>query len=257
MALDASHIDLLVPLLVLGGIAGGTVLAMLPPQDQQLAGEALVIDLRLTLYGVVVSAVLVLFIYSRLNRLPFRALLDAFALPTMAAVAVQRVGCFFAGCCWGDLAILPGGLAEISGEELGRQMQTLPWLAGDWVFWAVQYGPGTHAYEQQLAAGLIQSDVPLSLPVHPVQLYEVGVLLVAYLLLRRTGFGENRPGTIAAAVALTYALVRFFIEYLRADGMLFLANLTIVQLQSVVLAMLSLLTTFYLLRRAAGARYAN
>ena len=41
----------------------------------------------------------------------------------------------------------------------------------------------------------------------------------------------SRPGWIVLATIITYAAVRFVLEYLRADGVLALGKLTITQLQ--------------------------
>ena len=124
---------------------------------------------------------------------------------------------------------------------IGAQVQTLPWLAGDWVAWAVTYEPGTWPYNQQLAAGLIGQGAAQSLPVHPVQLYEAGLLVIAYIVLRRFPLTSERPGLVAAAATLAYALLRFPLEFLRADGALIVANLTLVQVQIVALVMATII----------------
>lgn len=251
VGLDPSHIDLLLPLALVGGIAGGTVVAGIGPVDQQLAGEALAVDIRLRLFGVVISAAVVLFIYSRWAKLRFRTLLDVFALPTIAAIAVHRLGCFHAGCCWGDLSVLATDLPARAGPVVAAQMQTLPWLAGDWLFWGAQYGPGTWPYEQQLAVGLIGPEAVRSLPLHPVQLYEAALLVAAYLLFRRVPLERQRPGMVAAVVTMAYAAGRFVLEYLRADGTLVAGNLTLVQLQCIVLVGVTAVAAWYTVRGPA------
>lgn len=241
IGIHPSHIDLLLPLSILGGIAGGTLLSYMTPSDQLLAGEALQVDMRLRFFGIVVSGAVVVFIYSRFNQQSFRSLLDVLALPTIVALAIHRIGCFYAGCCWGDVSVHDTWLSSVAAGDIGQQMQTLPWLAGEWVRTGVQYGPGTFPYEQQLAVGLIAADATNSLPVHPVQLYEAALLLIAFLLLRRAPLDISRPGMMAAATVITYAVIRFAIEYLRADGVLAIGNLTITQLQCVALLALTLL----------------
>jgi prolipoprotein diacylglyceryltransferase len=49
----------------------------------------------------------------------------------------------------------------------------------------------------------------------------------------------SRPGWIVLATIITYAAVRFVLEYLRADGVLALGKLTITQLQYFVLAVVA------------------
>ena len=241
LGIDGSHIDLLLPLSIAAGIGGATLISLFSPADTLLAGEALQVDVRLRLFGVVVTAAIAIFAYSRLNKLSFRSLMDSVALPAMVALAIHRLGCFLAGCCWGDVSVQDPWLSSIAATNIGMQMQTLPWLAGDWVWTAVQYEPGTYPYEQQVAVGLISADAGMSLPVHPVQLYEAALLVIAVLVLRRIPLGKSQPGMIAVAAAVTYAVLRFAMEYLRADGVLALGNLTMTQLQCIVLLAITLL----------------
>jgi len=240
LGIHGSHIDLLLPLAVAAGVGGVAILSRLIPADQLLAGEALQVDVRYRLFGLVVFAAVAIFAYSRLNKLSFRSLMDTFALPAMIALAVQRIGCFMAGCCWGDISVHDTWLTSIAATDVGLQVQTLPWLAGEWVWTAVHYGPGTFPYEQQVAIGLISTDAAQSLPVHPVQLYEAALLVIAYAVLRRVPLGKPRPGLVAVTAALAYAVIRFAMEYLRADGALAVSNLTITQLQCIVLAVIVL-----------------
>jgi len=241
IGIHPSHIDLLLPLAILGGIAGAWALSLLMPEDRLIAGEELQVELRLRLFGVVVSGALVTFIYSRLSRQSFRSLLDTLAVPTIVALMIHRVGCFYAGCCWGDVSVHDRWLTSIAATELGQQVQTFPWLAGEWVRTGVQYASGTMPYEQHLAIGLISADAELSLPVHPVQLYEVALILIAFLFLRRVSIKNSLPGTIAALTAISYAIIRFGTEFLRADGILAVGNLTMTQLQCVALLAITIL----------------
>ena len=88
--IDPSHIDLLLPITIIVGVAGGTLIAMLMPADQMVAGEAMNHGIRLRLFGMLGTGAVAMFIYSRITKLPFRRLLDIFALPTLAAVMLSR-----------------------------------------------------------------------------------------------------------------------------------------------------------------------
>ena len=225
--IDASHIDLLMPVAVIVGIAGGTVVAMLMPMDHRVAGEMMNYGVRLRLFWMLATGAAAVFVYSRLNKLSFRQLLDAFALPTLAALMSHRLGCFLAGCCWGDI------VSHEAKTSLATQVQTLPFfnsLSG-----GVQYPPGSLPYEQHLALGLIEPGALASLPVVPVQLYEAALLFVVLLALWRFPWREYQKGTLVILVTCTYAVLRFFIEYLRADGSIIIGNLTVTQLQCLLL----------------------
>lgn len=236
---DASHMDLLLPLCVVGGIAGGFLLSMLFPDDRQLAGQAMQVDSRIRLFGLVVSGALVVYLYSRATGLSFRRLLDALALPTLVALAIHRFGCHLAGCCWGDVSVSDPWLNHIASTDVGLQIQTLPWLAGDWVKTAITYAPGTFPFQQQLALGLIAADAAQSLPVHPVQLYEVLLLIVFVGIFSRKPLQEYQPGVLALTTILGYAIIRFVVEYLRADGNIVVGMHTATQLQCLALMLLA------------------
>lgn len=233
--IEASHMDLLLPLCVVGGISGGMLLSFLMPEDRQVAGEMLQVDTRVRLFGMVVSAAVIVYVYSRVAKLSFRTLLDTLALPTLIALAIHRFGCYLAGCCWGDIAVLDPWLTSIASTEVGLQVQTLPWLAGEWVRTAVSYGPGTFPFQQQVAIGVISADAVQSLPVHPVQLYEVFALLILALAFWRLQSASTRPGLLALLTILGYAAIRFVLEYLRADGNVVAGIHTATQLQCVAL----------------------
>ncbi len=225
--IDGSHIDLLVPVSVIVGVAGGTVVAMLMPMDHMVAGEMMNYGIRLRLFGMLATGAIAIFIYSRLNSMSFRHLLDIFALPTMAALLVHRFGCFLAGCCWGDVVA-----HDVSGD-FAAQVQTLPFLNG--LIGGVQYPPGSLPHEQHLALGLIEPGALASLPVIPVQLYEAALLLVVLMALWRFPWRNYPKGTLVVIVTCSYSIVRFFIEFLRADGHIVTGNLTVTQLQCVLL----------------------
>lgn len=110
----------------------------------------------------------------------------AYALP--AAVAVQSVGCFFYGCCYGTESSLP---------------------------WAVRYPVMSLAHYHQFESGLINYGNTLSLPVHPVQLYQTaGALLVVLLvfLFRRRWKAQ---GSLLISSVFFFSVIRFIMEFFR------------------------------------------
>lgn len=229
--IDGSHIDLLMPVIIIVGLAGGTVVAMLMPMDHLVAGEMMNVGVRIRLFGMLATGAVALFVYSRLLRMSFRDLLDIFALPTLVGLMIHRIGCFLAGCCWGDI---------VSNEATGSfapQIQTLPFISN--MVSGVQYPPGSLPYEQHMVLHLIEPGAMASLPVVPVQLYEAALLLIVLLLLWRFPWRQYPRGTITVIVICYYAVLRFFLEYLRADGHIVVGNLTVTQLQCLLLLSLA------------------
>ena len=251
LGVDSSHIDMLVPLVIFTGIIGGAALTVLTPSDRLLAGDAMQTWLRIRLFGVFAAGSITVFIYSRLANFSFRSLLDILALPTIAAIAIHRVGCFLAGCCWGDISTHTAALDRLSQTPVALQVQTLPCLAGEWVSWAMHYPPGTFAFRQQVALGLIEASAPASLPVHPVQLYEAMMLVVMLLVVRGIPLNRYPRGIVAAYVAAGYAFIRFLLEFLRADASVVLGPLSMPQVHCIVV----LSAVAIVLRFQSGSRY--
>jgi len=59
--------------------------------------------------------------------------------------------------------------------------------------------------------------------------------LLILLVLRRVRWRELPRGALAVMTVCSYAFMRFFVEYLRADGSISVGNLTSTQLQCLAL----------------------
>lgn len=225
----ASHVDLAVPLLFAVSLLGAEIITFISPRDAEFAGVILHGDSRFRLFGLLLVGAPALFIYSRLTGIGFRRLADLFALPVLLWLAIVRLGCFMAGCCWGDLISEPAGFASIADPRLGRQVLSLPWLPADLLPLAVSFPVESFAWQQHMALGLIGPGALASLPVHPVQLYEMVLLLLLIVTLR--GWESRRmPGGMLALTALAgYGVLRLLVEFLRADNPLLAAGLTLNQ----------------------------
>ena len=211
--IDSSHIDLVLPLSVLLGIGGAILLSA---------------DSAIRLIIVIGCGTMAVLAYSFLSSVSFLRLVDTLALPTLTIIVIQRVGCLLAGCCWGDISVSVELLADAT---VASQLQTVPWLTGDHVVTALVFPPGSPAYEQHLLLGLIPPGAEASLPVHPVQLYESVAVILALVALSRRPAGSCRPGGLALFSTGTYAVLRFFTEFLRADSEIVVSGLSLVQLQ--------------------------
>lgn len=229
--LSGSHIDLLAPLILIGGILGAKGWSLLSPADAQTGAGGDLTSSRWRLFGWIAMGALTLAVYGRWHRLPIRRLADAFAAPSALAIAIGRIGCFLAGCCWGDACVSPRRLEAVHDARLAAQMHTWPGWSGESQRLAVRFPRGSWAHRQHVHSGLIEEEAPLSLPVHPVQLYESGLLfiLAGWIAFR---FKPGRAGFEGQAVLMalgSYAAIRFLMEGLRADSPAVAASLTFTQ----------------------------
>ena len=129
--------------------------------------------------GGFILAVLVAFLYMRQNKLPLLTTFDVFAPGVALGHAIGRVGCFAAGCCWGNECTLP---------------------------WAVTF----HNPEAAELTG-----VPLGRPLHPSQLYEVLSELAVFAFLYWWFQKPHAPGKIIGGYLLLSSISRFGIEFTR------------------------------------------
>jgi len=167
----------------------GTRLFGWTPSEWQymLENHVLLPVTRKTMFGGFLLGVVAFLVVSRIMKFRHNAWdTVAYALP--AAVAVQSVGCFFYGCCYGTPSMLP---------------------------WAVRYPVMSLAHYHQFESGLIKYGDTLSLPVHPVQLYQTAgallVLLLVFLLRRRW----KARGSLLLSSVFFFSLIRFIIEFFR------------------------------------------
>src|SRR5688572_7114844 len=65
-------------------------------------------------------------IYAAITRLSLGNLMDICAPGVALGLALGRVGCFLAGCCWGDWCVNSAEIAKLSSPELPHQVQTFP-----------------------------------------------------------------------------------------------------------------------------------
>jgi phosphatidylglycerol:prolipoprotein diacylglycerol transferase len=246
VGVDPSHVDLALPLAFIGGAFFAGALGWFLPEELQIAGDVFVAQGRLRLYTVAMIALVVLLAYSRVAGLSFRRLADIIALPALAFMAVIRIGCYLAGCCFGDVSGHSDLLALLDDPQLRLQLQTLGTDSPASLPWAVEFPAGSFAFTQHQSLGLLEPWATGSLPVHPVQLYETLLLLPLGLALATSRHHFRHAGDEALAVLATYALLAFVLEFLRADNSLVLGPLTINQL--ICLAWLVIATTLALVR---------
>lgn len=129
-------------------------------------------------YGGLIGGFLGLFIYAKQFKIDFSVLLDIYAAVLPLGHALGRVGCFFAGCCYG-----------------------------------IHYnGPFSHIYKVPTGAA------PVGISLFPVQLLESLFLLLLFgsqiLLLFKL---PNKKHILVYNYTFSYSIIRFVLEFFRGD----------------------------------------
>lgn len=162
----------------------------------------------LVFYGGLLLAGAVAVAYMKWNRLPVWKMADVFSPLIALGLFFGRIGCFFAGCCYGRETDLPWGIAFRNPESLAR----------------------------------------LNVPLHPTQLYEAGSALAIFFLLLWTEKRKRFEGQIFWAFLLLYSLARAVVELFRDDprGKFFGTPLSTSQGIGIILAVASGFMLLYL-----------
>ncbi len=119
--------------------------------------------------------------YFRRKKIPTWPTADIVGAALALGHGFGRIGCFFAGCCYGRACDLPWGVA----------------------------------FHDKYAHDL--TGIPLDTVLHPVQLYESALnflnFVVLYLALKRKTFA----GQVFGLYMINYSVIRFIMEYFRGD----------------------------------------
>jgi phosphatidylglycerol:prolipoprotein diacylglycerol transferase len=198
---------------LLSSILGSRILFVLTDVKFFLLHPSKILNLwegGLVFYGGLLCAIAVAAVYLRRHHLPFWKWADFFSPPVALGLFFGRIGCFFAGCCYGTETSLP---------------------------WAVVFtNPGSLAR--------------LNVPLHPAQLYDAANGLVIFVILLWMEKRKTFDGQVFGCFLFLYSVTRYFIEMVRGDprGTFLGSTLSTSQGIGLVLAIASLFMLFYLKR---------
>ena len=155
-----------------------------------------------TFYGGLVGGVLTILLYTHFQKMPLLPTLDTCAAALPIGHAIGRMGCFFAGCCYGKPTTAPWGVTFTN--------PTAARLAG----------------------------TPLGVHLHPTQLYEASLEFLNFLFLMWLGKRQRFVGQIFGAYLMLYGTERGILEFFRGDpgrSMMFHNSVSLMQLVSAAL----------------------
>ncbi|HSC29448.1 MAG TPA: prolipoprotein diacylglyceryl transferase [Vicinamibacterales bacterium] len=207
--------------IIVSALVGAKLLLLIVDFDKFRSEPAELLNLLRSggvFYGGLIAAVAVALWYLQRHRMPMWTVTDVFAPGIALGHVIGRLGCLFAGCCFGRPASLP---------------------------WAI-------TFHNEIAAQNVGT--PLGIPLHPTQLYEAGaelLILVALLLTERRG--SPFPGRTFWTYMLLYGVSRFIIEFYRGDPRGMVGDFSTSQFVSMLIVPLAIIMLVVLSRRVGPA----
>lgn len=218
---------------VIGGILGAKIYYMFLNYDQLIADPMRLILARggLVWYGGFILAFILVMWEVRRSKMPTARVMDASAPALALAYAVGRVGCFLVGDDWGRPTDSWVGIAFPQGSPPTR----VDIIERDF---GIAVDPALIEKYGQVV------------PVHPTQLYEVGLSTLIFFLLWRIRKADRAPGWLFMLWLALAGVERFVVEFFRAKDDRFFGILTLAQIIS--LAIVAAGIAGMLRTRAAG-----
>lgn len=165
---------------ILAGLIGGRLLFFLthPELYEKLIDIFIFFKGGFSILGCVLAILVTLPAYLYYLQIPIVPFLDLIALYAPLLQSISRIGCFFAGCCYGLPSIAP---------------------------WAVIYTD-------------VESVAPLYVCLHPAQLYSaIGLLLIFALLYFIVQYRCKKNGQLVCWYIFLIGFERFLLEFWRGD----------------------------------------
>jgi len=161
------------------GIIGGRLLNIIqdPLEYQSFYDIIAIWTGGFSLQGTVIAIGLTLPFYLRYKKIKLMPVLDITGLYAPLLQSISRLGCFFAGCCYGCPTDLP---------------------------WAIIY---THPDSRAI----------LDIPCHPTQIYSAISLLALFIILLGLRRYLHKPGQLISIYLIGSSLERFFNDFFRAE----------------------------------------
>jgi len=178
-------------------------------------------------YGGMILAIVVAWLYWRIVKFPGRVLADAVAVAAPLGLAIGRVGCFLKGCCYGKVCA-----ESWHSVQFDRQFAA----TGEIV--------GSPAFLHQLRHGSVSEMAGETLPVHATQLYSVAACLGIFVVMLAVWKARWLEGSLVPLVLALYAVVRFLVEFLRANET-YWGGLTAAQLTGIPLFVIAVTWLLY------------
>ncbi len=248
---------------LIAGVAGARLFYVIHHFDKLEGGLLSIFAIwrgGLELYGAVILAIPIIFLYLLYHKLPVRHYLDILAIGLMLALVFGRIGCFMRGCCFGKPTDLPWAVcfpygsdayySQVYPDTKRNRLEPHLKLPDEFFHYYESNSKtfyGLKSYEEltEQQKDMVKNGQYRCLPIHPTQLYSsanaAALCLILYLFWRRSqlaGRSKNtkkfftKSGSTFALMFILYGITRFFIEFIRDDNPFEIDSLTISQIIS-------------------------
>jgi phosphatidylglycerol---prolipoprotein diacylglyceryl transferase len=133
-----------------------------------------------TFYGGLIFGLFFVIWFVRKHKLDFKIVGDTLGPGVALAHFFGRMGCFFAGCCWGREALNCPIAVEFTSHET-------------------------------------TTGVPHNIPLYPVQLIEAGLNLLNFIILFIIYKKKKFDGQVFVFYMFNYSIIRYCVEFFRGD----------------------------------------
>ena len=182
--------------LLISGLVGSRIVFIMVNWEQDYSNDPLkmfrVWEGGLVFYGGLIGAVLFSIYYCRRKKHSFLLIADTLIPMVALGQFFGRLGCFAAGCCWGQ---------PVSESYFG----------------AVQFPAGSLAHSSMRHTGQIAADALHTVHIHPVQLYESTGALTIFFILHWMRTKKRFNGQQLLTYMFLYPLLRSTLELFRGD----------------------------------------
>ncbi|MFQ5957370.1 MAG: prolipoprotein diacylglyceryl transferase [Candidatus Brocadiales bacterium] len=212
---------------LVGGILGARALFIIHHFSEYAAHPLdifMIFKGGLSFYGGLFVATATAAVFCKKRGLSPLKCLDMAAVGLAIGLAFGRIGCFLNGCCYGG---------RVGDNFLFR-------VAFPKTKDALGNVDGSPAFLHHLEEGWIGFADPLSLPVHPTQIYSALGAFMLFLILSNVYAYKKRDGEIFLLFLILYAPMRFYWEILRDDSAPVLYGLTVSQVIGIPAFLLAL-----------------
>jgi phosphatidylglycerol---prolipoprotein diacylglyceryl transferase len=181
--ISGKQLETIFQLSFFSGIAGGRIWFLITNQSmiESWTDCFTVWSGGLSVLGALIGIITTLIIYFYYTNLSALSILDRIALYTPLLQSISRLGCFFAGCCFGQATNLPWGVIYENCDSLA----------------------------------------PLHIVLHPTQIYSSLLLALSFVILlcydRYCAAKKKRSGQMLAMYIMLMSVERFFVDFVRGD----------------------------------------